>query len=81
MGVGIQGCLYFLMSQPFRYEKWGTTEMDQVTSVTVTQIVNSDSLNTSRLTGSSDTVIDVTLRKRKYSVLIHKSVNGIYIVP
>lgn len=55
--------------------------MDQVTGVTVTQIVNSDSLNTSRLTGSSDTAIDVTLRKRKYSVLIRKSVNGIYIFP
>lgn len=81
MGVGIQGCLYFLVSQPFRYEKRGTTEMYQVTGVTVTQIVNSDSLNAGSLTGSSDTAIDITLRKRKYSVLIRKSVNGIHIFP
>ena len=81
MGVGIQGCLYFLMSQPFRYEKWGTTEMDQVTGVTVTKIVNSDSFNTGSLTGSSDTAIDVIIRKRKYPILIRKSVNGIYIFP
>lgn len=55
--------------------------MNQVTGVTVTQIVNSDSFNTGSLTGSSDTAIDVTLRERKYPVLIRKSVNGIYIFP